>query len=247
MRKRLNSTGRRKIAAAAIDLALLPETKPPAFTAVLKLDGLDLPGEAGVVVEAYRGTATERFAVGRVADLSGVIRRELMELEADPALQFRIKVVEPGTGKLLAARPRIRPGDVDDSGRIPLLSVREADLGPEPWRTEFDPVEGAVLVLNSAIPAARAQLQTVGRFQGSVLPAAFRQVLLRLWAEDVSREPDADAGDWRQRWLGFAEALAGSETPDAEDHAASAEWIDAACRGFAKRHPQFLSELEKEP
>lgn len=240
MFRRLNSTGRRRIEAGLVAIAFEEGADPAAFTTTLDLESLDLPGEAKVVVEAYRGSLSERFDLGAVAALKPNRRFALDGFGADAELQFRVKVVEPVSGRLLATRDKVKPGDVEDSGRLPLLVVKEEDLGAEPWKIAFDEADGAVLLVNAAIPEAISRLKSAGAMQALILPAAFRQVLLRLWAEGEDLEADPDAEGWRQRWMRFAESLAGEELDDPEDRAG---WIDKACRGFAERHPGMMGAL----
>lgn len=241
MLSRINSTGRQRIAGEMASFSLVADEARPTFVATIDLSTLaDLPAEGQVFVEAHRQNAIERFDFGTVARTAARGPTELRELTAE-SLQFRVKVVEPGTGKLLALGDRFSAGEAEHGGRQPLLTVRERDLGPEPWRTEFED-DAAVLVLNERIPDAIARLKSDPLFQALILPAAFRQILLTVWAarRDEAEEP-ADH-DWCSLWLRFVRNLLDQDLPDWEKEEETLVWIDDACQAFAGRH-DFMSAV----
>jgi len=228
-----------------VSFSLVADEARPTFVATIDLSALaDLPRDGQVFVEAHRQSAIERFDFGTVARTAARGPTELRELTAE-SLQFRVKVVEPGTGKLLALGDRFNAGEAEHGGRQPLLTVRERDLGPEPWRTEFED-DAAVLVLNERVPDAIGRLKTDPLFQALILPAAFRQILLTVWASrrDEADEPAED--DWCSLWLRFVRNLLDGELPDWEQEQETREWIDEACRAFASRH-DFMSAVTGGP
>ena len=234
MRRRINSTGRHRIERNRIDLHAVGEN---GFGLALDLAPMQLPEAGKIVVEAHVQSLTERFGFGTVARPQADTPLVLQRLGIDDAT-FRIKVVERGSGRLLARADRLRIGDDGGSGRRELLAVRVRDLGPEPWRTELMPTGEPCLVLNESIPDAASRVTSDRAFQALVLPAAFRQVLHLLWSTQEQIEGDGD--DPVSRWLAFAEALTGEDVPDWEDREQVLGWIDRACRQFAGRH-DFLS------
>lgn len=231
MRSRINSTGRKKIERSRI--AILPQDNG-GFRCELDIANLDLPPTGRVVVEAHRQSITERFDFGTV-EAPGPIRPTVLRQLGFEDVTFRVKIVDPGTGRLLARADRLRPNGHDDGGRRELLAVRIKDIGPEPWKVEIDAAGEPVLILNDAIPAAESRITSDPVFQSLVLPAAFRQVLHLLWAENEQVDQDDDTP--ASRWLLFSRALTGQEAPDWDDPGAVLEWIDLACRVFAARHP----------
>jgi hypothetical protein len=234
MRSRINNTGRKKIQRDRI--AIVPR-EDGGFECDLDVANLGLPPTGRIVVEAHRQSITERFDFGTVAEPGPKAIPVLRQLDLED-VTFRVKVVDPQNGRLLARADRLQPNGHDEGGRRELLTVRIKDIGPEPWKVEIDPAGEPVLILNDAIPGADARITTDPLFQALILPAAFRQVLHLLWAENEQLEQDDDSP--ASRWLAFSQALTGQEPPDWEDDNAVVEWIDAACREFAARHP-FMS------
>jgi hypothetical protein len=201
------------------------------FSAFLKLDSLDLPGDAQVIVEAYRQSISERFSYGTVANAFPKDPAVLKDLH--PAeVAFRVKVVDVATGQVLARGDKFRPGEGEDSGLRPLMKLIVRDLGKQPWFVERGDA-GMQLVLNARIEEAEKRIQADRIFRGLILPAALRQVLLLLWAERIEDEDD-DEPD--ALWFRFAENLGcpAPESLDADD-AAAHEWIDAVCAAFCER------------
>lgn len=223
MRSRINSTGRTKIFQhLATFVVNANDGENPDFTATIRLEGLNLPPEGAVVVEAYRQSLHERFDFGTVDDIAAKSPTVLRELEPD-GLSFRVKVVEPGSGRLLARGDRFQPQGADDTGRHELLKVVVRDIGPEPWKTEIHDTGLPVLVLNEHIPNVLSRIKTDRAFQALVLPAALRQVLLTLWVQKGDQE-DNDDEDWITRWLNFAEGITRSDRPDWSDEEEVRVW-----------------------
>jgi hypothetical protein len=231
MRSRINSTGRKKIHRDRI--TILPRENG-GFECDLDLADLGLPLTGRIVVEAHRQSITERFDFGTVDKPGSAAAPVLRQLDFED-VTFRVKVVDPQNGRLLARADRLRPNGHDEGGRRELLTVKIKDIGPEPWKVEIDPAGEPVLILNDAIPGADARITKDPLFQALILPAAFRQVLHLLWAENEQLEQDDDSP--ASRWLMFSQALTGQDPPDWDDDNAVVEWIDTACREFAAQHP----------
>lgn len=227
MRSRINSTGRRKIPREKI---LIRSRSARAFDVEMDFGGIGLPPAGRVIAEAHRQSLTERFDLGTVgAPRSAEFVLEQLEIED---ATFRIKVIHPDGGRLLARADRLR-ADSEGAGRRELLTVRIKNIGPEPWRTEIIAGEPC-LVLNDRVPAAATRITSDPLFQSLILPAAFRQVLHLLWATGEQIEPDDDTP--ASRWLDFVAALNGREAPDWSETEKVLEWIDDACAAFADRH-----------
>lgn len=235
MRNRINSTGRKKIQRDRI--AIMPRGDG-GFVCDLNVTDLGLSPECRIVVEAHRQSITERFDFGTIADPKPVAPPVLRQLDIED-VTFRVKVVDPSNGRLLARADRLQPNGHDEGGRRELLTVRIKDIGPEPWKVEIDAAGEPVLILNDAIPAADSRITNDPVFQALVLPAAFRQVLHLLWAENEQMEQDNDSS--ASRWLKFSQALTNQDPPDWDDTDAVMEWIDIACCAFAAQHPFMLA------
>lgn len=233
MRSRINSTGRQKITSAMAAFTVTPRPDGTAeFQAAIDLSPLGLPTDGQVIVEAYRQSMHERFAFGTVrltAPLENPVLRELDHSR----LSFRIKVVEPDTGRLLARGDRFTTAETEESGRHELFKVVEKDLGQEPWRTEiFDEDSRPVLALNNQIPDVLTRIATDPYLQAYILPAALRQVLMLLWLEKYDEEED-DETHWTTQWIRFAQKLTGQEKPDWSQTPEVQAWIDEVCRAFS--------------
>lgn len=231
MRSRINSTGRKKIQRERIKIVSRDDG---GFTFEIAVSDLGLPSNGQIVLEAHRQSITERFSYGTVDEPKADNSLILRQLSIDDAT-FRVKIVDPYNGRLLARADRLQPNGRDNGGRRELLTVRIKDIGPEPWKVELDPSDEPVLILNEAIPGAESRITNDLVFQALILPAAFRQVLHLLWAKKEQLEQDEDSP--ASRWLQFSQALTRKDPPDWENVDAVEEWIDVVCKAFAAQHP----------
>jgi hypothetical protein len=234
VKRRINSTGRRRIERrhVAIRLRPIPGRDRPRIEADFALDDLDLDPSAGIVIEAYAKDLAERFAWGTVARPSPEGSPSLSELPPD-RVSFRVKVVDPASHRLLALARRLRPigENDDDGGRHELFRVRAVPLGQELWRVVIEEGAAPVLELNADVPDVLARFREPS-FRAAILPAAMRTVLLELRDDDDDQDDDPDS--WSQRWFRFAEGLAGDERPAREEPDELRKWIDRACGEFAR-------------
>ena len=232
MKRRINSTGRRRIERrhVAIRLQRTPGNSHPRIDATFDLDDLGLNPSAKIVIEAYLRDFAERFPWGTVGRPSPETNPLLIELPAD-RVSFRAKVVDPASHQLLALARRLRPigEDGDDGGRRELFHVRTRPLGEELWRVRLEEDGAPVLELNKDMP----DILREPRFRAAILPAAMRIVLLELRDDDEDQDDDSDS--WSQRWFRFAAALAGDARPSPAEPEALSNWIDRACGEFASR------------
>ena len=235
MKRRINSTGRRRIERrhVAIRLQRLPGQDRPRVDAEFALDDLELHPSATIVIEAYAKDLAERFAWGTVAR-SGPERSPLLSELPPHGVSFRVKIVDPASQRILALARRLRPtGDNDESGgRSELFRVRAVPLGEELWRVVIEEDDAPILELNADVPDVRARFREPG-FRAAILPAAMRTVLLAL--SDDEEDQDDDADSWSQRWFRFAGDLAGDERPGSDNPDGIRNWIDRACSRFAER------------
>jgi hypothetical protein len=216
------------------------------FHALIDLGRLKLPKDGEVIVEAYRQSLHERFSFGTV---ERTIPREatmLRELEKD-GVKFRIKVVEPASGRLLARGDRLGASDIESTGRRELLKVVIDKLGQEPWKTKLYEDGLPVLVLNEDIPDALAKIKSDPIFQALILPGALRQILLMLWLKEAD-EADDDEDDedrWTTNWLRYARQLSGREKPLWQEESLVSAWIDDVCQAFCQ-HFNLLTKIAQE-
>ncbi len=235
IQRRLNSTGRLRITRNRVDIALEQHpdlTVIPCARASLKLDGLDVPRDARVAIEAYYRTSSMRFECGTVSNLSIPERMVLSEIDKGGAVRFRVLIIAAdGTGRILAAADGLRPSTPGDGAdRQALLPMRESDIGNELWKIEVDYRTGPVLVVNNRISGLAAQIRTVPLLQGLILPHAFRAVLQNLNPAGESDDDDLWGDNWR-RFL--AELGLPIEADDPNDQDSVEEWVESAVRAFS--------------
>jgi len=124
MTRRFNYTGRERLSSDEFFAKTISEV-PLIAALTLDLSRTPLAPQATVAIEAYAGTVTRRFNCGTVADLTVPSTVDLSALQTGGSIMFRVKVVNPETGLLLASGDRLRlVGDGEDPKRRPLLSVR---------------------------------------------------------------------------------------------------------------------------
>jgi hypothetical protein len=235
VKRRINSTGRRRIERrhVAIRLRRMPGHDRPRIEADFALDDLDLHPSAGIVIEAYAKDLAEQFAWGTVARPGPKASASLSELPPD-RVSFRVKVIDPGSHRLLALARRLRPiGENDENGdRRELFRVRAVPLGQELWRVVIEEDGAPILELNADVPDVLVRFREPS-FRAAILPAAMRTVLLAL--RDDEEDQDYDPDLWSQRWFRFAGDLAGDERPGSDEPEQIRNWIDRACSRFAER------------
>jgi hypothetical protein len=238
-KRRINSTGRKKISQDKIDLRILAAVpgEPMRAKVGLDLDSLGLPASASVSVEAYHRSTAMQFDCGTVGAKKIPEILLLNELDQAGGVLFRIKVVdrEVQQGKILASADRVRPSvEGEDIGRKSIFPVEYRDLGQEVWRVDIDDDAGPLLLLNSKIPALMHRIHENPLVAGALLPAAFRVVLLYI-AYHPS-EDDEDGTGWKTDWKRFcSEGLGIEDEPeDSEDDDAKEQWVDDVVRRYCE-------------
>ena len=201
MTRRFNYTGRERINSDEFFAKTVSES-PLVAALTLDLSRTPLAPQASVVIEAYSGTVTRRFDCGTVAELKVPPTVDLSALQTGGSIMFRVKVVNPKTGLLLASGDRLRlVGDGEDPKRRPLLSVRVDDtLGEEIWRVNVTANTNPVLVLNSKIASLKNKLTEDPLIGGAILLPAVRQVLAVLL-------DDLDGPEWQADWVKFVKTV----------------------------------------
>jgi hypothetical protein len=248
VRKRINSTGRKRIPRERVNLTLLPvrPDEPLRAVATVRLDGLGFAGDAGVVLEAYQRSSAMRMELGTVEQYA--IPEPIVLSELDPGVVplFRLKIVDNNwqKGKLLGAAERLRP-DSDDTpdGRESLFPVRFVELHDEVWKLQMDGA-GPCLLLNCRIPTLKSEIQRNPLIAGILLPAALRGVL-----EDLARdanETEEDDTAWKSKWLRYCrEELGIDDDPGPLSEDERKGWVDDGVRAFCKS-AKFMAKIRKQ-
>lgn len=244
MLRKLNYTGRRRIAQTDVSITL--DALGPgrhAFTADLRLAAYKLPKRARILVEAYKNVNRMRFDFGTIGAPAHppAWQLELTEFAGTNNMLFRVKVVdfESDLGKLLAEADQIRPQLADETGaeREALLHVRKDDLGERLWRAEIQDGDSELMpcvVINARLE--KASFTQSAEFRALVLPAVIEQVLHALPLPGEC-EPET----WAARWWSFLGRL-GAGTPESNE--TRAEWIDDAVDRFCRKNRLMKSYLE---
>ena len=236
MKRRINSTGRRRIERRHVEIRLhrKPGHERPRIEATFDLKDLALDPSAQIVLESRFKDFAQRFPWGTVARPQPPGDAEISELPSDRRVFFRVKVVDPSSHQLLALTRRLYPvsENGEDGGRGELFRVRTRPLGQELWRVLIEDDGAPFLELNEEVPDALARFREPA-LRAAILPAAMRTVLLALREDDEDQDDDPDS--WSQRWFHFARDLSGDERPSREQPEDMRDWIDRACREFARR------------
>jgi len=252
MKRRINSTGRKKILLSDIKIEMFEANPGEPLRARVDLDLGDyaFPPEAKVVLEAYHKSSSQRFDFGTVGDLKVPPVLVLDQVDHSGTVLFRIKVVDQGDhlGLLLGSVERIHPrSDGDETGRQSLFPVHYRDLKDEVWRVEFLPDTRPTLILNNRWPEVQHRLKTDPVIRAFMLPAAFRLVMEKLVLDP--EEEDESGSDWRRDWkefckteLGIHDPLPGLGTEQEEKE----DWIDGVVARFCEKNKflKLLKDLE---
>ena len=241
MKRRLNSTGRKRIERRHIDLSLRTTDQGVAPTFDLKIDlsSYRFPGEARVRLEAWRSNAVQRWECGTVGELRVPTDAERRVTEVPESAQFRLFVVDAGgTGRLLGHATKIRPV----LPRRSILPLRETDeLSDEIWRVDFgDGGDQPELLVNSKIDGISEVVRSDATFRVLVMPEVLRTILTHVVLIERS-DPDDDESAW-EGWFQLARSLLpdqkppnlGSESSEGKLYAAR-EWIESVVSAFASR------------
>lgn len=246
MIRRFNYTGRRKIPRSRVRIRIAEDGKRRRFDAEIDLDGLRIPQEAFVFVEAYHRAAYRRFDFGTVGSRRIPPDRWLDGIPVRKPL-FRVKAVllKDGIGRIMAAADRVVPQEADRSedSRQSLLPVDYEDLGDRIWALDLD-ADWPRLRLNTRFTGIREAARSGPEFLTLVYPEVFRSILRR--AMDEGRfDPDCDDDDWGTLWLRFAcRELGCPHPPQGDDNESRLDWIDEAVNAFCV-HSQIASHFSK--
>ena len=239
MKKHLNHTGRRRIVRehAQVSLRSADHGGAPIFDLNLELSTYELPPDARVRVEAWRGNSVQRWDYG-VAGAPMPPPDDERQLTGVPeSAQFRVIVVaNDGSGLLLAHAPNIRPV----LPRRSLLAVRESEeLGDEVWRVSFgDGLDLPELLINPAVDGISAIVRGDAAFRSLVMPDVLRTILSHIVLVERA-DPEDDEGPW-EGWFEQARRRLQNDHPphldrnaDTSEVAAAATWIDKVVEAFA--------------
>jgi hypothetical protein len=255
MIRRLNYTGRKKIARSKVTVRLLPAGNGHyAFSADFDIGEYSFPAEASVFIEAYNSISYMRFPYGLVVQRKEPDDTRLLDLAPRPLPKFRLKVVDQSKslGLLLGVADKIVPlrPDEDLATKQSLLPVDYCDLGDQIWR--LDVSDWPVLELNNRIDGIAEIARSEDYFLGLVYPEIVRQILHEIVIEQDVTDLGFDDTDWTSLWLRYVCSLPGvSEPPSGASEEARArriEWIEEAVQAFCRSkqaRQRFEVEIQK--
>jgi hypothetical protein len=259
MKRRLNYTGRKKIERENVSINFIRKNGAiVAFTFnKLDLSNLKLPSEAKVYVEVYYRTDLKRFDFGTAGSISYPSYCDLKDMAYPENVKFRILVVNPADGKLLAHADRISPEEPAE--RKTILPVEFSDLGNEIWRVEYEGDEGSpILVINRRIPNIQNIAKQDSQFMMYVYPQVIREVLTHMVFVDRVDSATEPSTDWHGEWLNFIRQL-GVESPETlinddenfskEDKEDALRWINSAvkafCDSYSNKFEDYIHKMEE--
>ncbi|KAF0179407.1 MAG: Uncharacterized protein FD164_2043 [Nitrospirae bacterium] len=239
MIRKFNYTGRRKLPRANLSFQIHSEEDGvSSFWASLSLRGLQLPPDAEVFVEAYRGASSMRFSFGTVGNLGAPESTVLDQIQPGGIPLFRVKIVRDG--RLIAAADRIVPHTAadDPKDRLCLLPVEFIDMGDIVWHLDLSE-DHPVLQVNACIEGIRETVRTDSSFFSLVYPEIVRQVLRHILLAENYGDEECDPDDWQANWLRFAESLPGVSRPPSRTFSATRQdrefWIEDAVQAFCRK------------
>jgi hypothetical protein len=237
MIRRFNYTERKRIPRDSIRIAVTAAAQGPmTFDAELNFDGLGLPSDACVWLEAYYRSSYMRFPWGTVGSPLPCPERRLTDIDRGTLVFFRVKVVQAtvGNGLILADADKIVAQKDEDGGmsRDSILPVQYVDLGEQIWRLNFDGVP--VLEANERIDGIRQLLSADAQFMALVFPSVLREVLQHMLLAGVEDEDDPES--WGSLWRRFVKQFHVEEPPS--EHSGTDEkisWVDAVVANFCEK------------
>jgi hypothetical protein len=234
MKRRLNSTGRRKIPRELFSLRIEEDSDTGdrrLHADLARIKTLNLDPEARVILEPYVKQSSERFDLGPIANLPADLTVELREIDRGAAITFRIRVVDTreSPGRILASADQVRPTDSDQiDDRKSILPLRETDLGETVWRIAVGRDTPPELLVNNRIPGLRKRLDEDVLLQGAIYTQAAAAILRVVFSDNVD-----DEEEWVQDWRTFAEALLGEELNDTQEDVD--DLVERICEAFDQR------------
>ena len=240
-KRRINSTGRKRIGRGRIEINLLEyeADEPLKARALLNLQGQGFPGNASVAIEAYHRSSGMRFDCGTVDALNIPDPLILSEIDRSGSVLFRLKVVDSDVeqGRLLGSAERIKPKDEGDSeGRRSIFPVYWRNIGDDVWKVEIEHGDSPALIINYRMSALSSFLFSSPIVLGILLPAALRFVLQELVSSSDTGESENEAG-WKEEWFEYCRnELSLREDPrNFIDESRKRDWIDDAVKKFCKK------------
>ena len=156
-KRRINSTGRKRITRENIDIRMIPAAPGEILraSAAVDLSSYQFPPDALLAIEAYHRSSGMRFDCGTVGSQNIPPILLLDQVDQSGSVLFRVKVTDSGSerGRLLGSAERIQPlSEDEDKNRRALFPVLYRSLGEQVWKVEINSGDRPKLVLNRDVP-----------------------------------------------------------------------------------------------
>lgn len=258
MKRRFNYTNRVKITRDKFSIILNRENGDvKSFSVIIKLEGLALPPDAKVYVDAFRRNEKNRFIFGEVGNILQPPDTGLSSFAYRENLKFRILVVDKSYGLILAQVDRISPETEPDRKSILPVDFGH-DLGQRIWVVEYTEYEDApILYINRKISNIENIAKTDSRFFMHVYPVVIKEILTHMVFVDEVDSPSDPSIDWHRDWLKFSQIILNSENPpqildlkdDYFDKEEVENWINKIveefCMSCRKEWLSYISQIEE--
>ncbi len=248
MIRRFNYTGRKKIPRSKVSISLNegPE-KTLAFDATVGFEGLLVPPNADIFIEAHRRDYFRRFPCGTVSVHKFPRGRILEGLDSNALVRFRVKVVDK-KGRIVAVADNIIPRRTEEEAaeKLYLLPVDFVDLGHAIWRLDLES-DWPTLQLNKNIEDIREVARSDNSFLALVFPEVVRQIFYKIIVEEDHTDSETEPDDWMSGWLKYAVDLLGKKQMPRSGQSEpikqeKLKWIDDAVEAFCSNN-QILEKF----
>lgn len=251
-KRRINSTGRKRIRHEHIEIQMLPSRADESLRASAKVDlsSYKFPPEALLAIEAYHRSSGMRFDCGTVGDQRIPKLLVLDQVDQSGSVLFRVKVTDSNAnrGLLLGSAERIQPlAENEDKDRRALFPVLYRSLGEQIWKVEINSGDRPKLILNRDLPGLQHRMESDAFMKGMLFPAAFRIVLaaLAVAGQDDEEDDEQDGAAWQVEWLKFCRETLGIASAPPTDSEEREKWVEEVVEKFSSEYG-FVKEIRKQ-
>ena len=217
---------------------------------ILDLEMYDFNLNAKVFLEAYSKQKFMRLDCGTISNVNEIDSANLEEFNSNDVIQFRIKVIEMSTFKIIGMANRCKffkqEPQRNESQQQSLLPIKQLELDGSPWAVLFDE-EIPYLAIDPRI--SKTLVKTDKKLNATILSGSFREILSRIFfVEDqnhINFDPSPSSqNNWIEQWLLFCSSIGRKYEPedlfksnDENDNAAIVtDWINDTVSCFCQMH-----------
>jgi hypothetical protein len=242
--KQFNYTNRIDISPADVVIRLQGDlTDKPVIDIDINLSDYGFRENTLAYLEAQQQTRRWRRELGVLQTVIKDHSIPINEFDDAEGMQFRLKVVDEQSGRLLGfvdnVKPynknNLHPDSLESESILPVVSIDLEPVGPV-WRVNFES-GNAVLEIDRSLGDKAIVTRSI-LFRGFILPEVLRRILERViyveasWDEELSNKDE-----FSTKWLLFAMEL-GAKMPPDRSVSGSVDydpWIDEIIHTFVLR------------